>query len=303
MTKSLRIAVTGAGGFVGRGVVPALEAAGHAVTRIVRTLERSNDVIIDDIANGVPPEALQDHDAVVHLAAIAQRGNDEDYLAVNRDGAARVASAAAEAGVGHFVFMSSAKVLGAYSTKPFDTASPLKPSDDYSRSKAEAEVLIAEAMGGAGVSIVRPPAVYGRGTQGNLGLLLRLTKAGLPIPVPSRPNRNSLVSLRNLCRAIEVVLQHPPADTRVVHPHDGEPLSFEGTLRALALGAGRRPRLIRIPSSMLARAEQTLRQRGAPALTPIVRDFELEPDSGLQRMGWTSIESSAEGLLRLASLA
>jgi len=302
VTGLLRIAVTGADGFVGRGVVHSLEAAGHSVTRIVRTSRRPSDILINDIADGVPPGALRGHDAVLHLAAISQRGSQDDYFAVNRDGAALTARATAEAGVGHFVFVSSAKVLGAFSTKPFSTASQLKPSDEYSRSKAEAEVLVTEAMGGAGVSIVRPPAVYGRGTQGNIGLLLHLTKTGLPIPVPSRPNRNSLVSLDNLCRAIEVLVQHRPAHTRFTHPHDGEPLSFEGMLKALALGSGRKPRLIRMPHTVLTHTERVLRRRGSSALTPIVRDFELEPDSGLQQMGWTSVESSEKGLRRMASL-
>jgi uncharacterized protein (TIGR01777 family) len=65
----LRVLVTGASGLIGTALVPALAAAGHRVTRLVRAQPRGPDEFAWDPGSGMlDPSVLQDCQAVVHLA-------------------------------------------------------------------------------------------------------------------------------------------------------------------------------------------------------------------------------------------
>ena len=66
----LRIAVTGASGFIGRSLVPFLTAGGHEVHRLVRSRARltPGDVFWDPTRGEIDAAALDGVDAVIHLA-------------------------------------------------------------------------------------------------------------------------------------------------------------------------------------------------------------------------------------------
>ena len=103
----MRVVVTGASGFIGQAVAPALRARGHEVVALDRAAT-------GDLAGFADwPAHLAGADAAVHLAALAHsRGVDEARLrAVNVDAALALGRAAAAAGA-KLLFMSSVKVLG-----------------------------------------------------------------------------------------------------------------------------------------------------------------------------------------------
>ncbi len=67
--RSLKIAVSGAGGFVGRGLIPFLQAQGHVVLRLVRRKPRGVDEIAWDPAAGkINAGRLAGIDVMIHLA-------------------------------------------------------------------------------------------------------------------------------------------------------------------------------------------------------------------------------------------
>src|SRR5687768_5060456 len=142
----MRIAVTGASGFIGTTVCTALAAAGHESMPL-------------ELRRGVNAKLLGAFDAVAHLAAIAhQRGTRQDDLwRVNVELAEQVGRAAASAGR-HMVFMSSVKVHGEQTRVPLDESSPLRPADRYAESKTRAEERL-RAVPGLRLTILRPPLV------------------------------------------------------------------------------------------------------------------------------------------------
>ncbi len=82
----MRIAVTGATGFVGRALCSFLATGGHTVLRIGRGAVRSGEVDIswDPMRGQLDASALEGVDAVIHLAGapIAERWTDEHRRAI-----------------------------------------------------------------------------------------------------------------------------------------------------------------------------------------------------------------------------
>lgn len=77
----MHVVVTGTSGLIGSALVPALRAAGHRVTRLVRSGRPTQDGEAgwDPSAGRLDVSALEDADAVVHLAGetVAGRWNDD----------------------------------------------------------------------------------------------------------------------------------------------------------------------------------------------------------------------------------
>jgi uncharacterized protein (TIGR01777 family) len=67
----VKVAITGSHGLIGSALVTALEGDGHEVTRLVRGLASGDhEVGWDPVEGAIDPDALEGHDAVVHLAGV-----------------------------------------------------------------------------------------------------------------------------------------------------------------------------------------------------------------------------------------
>lgn len=175
----LTVAVTGASGNVGTALLRRLTAPSAGVAE-VRGLARRQppDVApytgvrwhLTDLGKPASEQVLTDLmdgvDAVVHLAWALQPGRRPDDLRrVNVEGTQRVVRAAAAAGVGQFVHMSS---IGAYAggavgqkvTEDWPTTGI--PSAQYSRDKSEAERVVRDVLSrhrDTTLTVVRPTLV------------------------------------------------------------------------------------------------------------------------------------------------
>jgi len=70
-------------------------------------------------------------------------------------------------------------------------------------------------------TILRPPLVYGKGNKANFGLLLKLVKSGIPLPLASVRNRRSFVYVENLVDVIIACLGNPKAFGKTYLPSTG----------------------------------------------------------------------------------
>jgi len=137
----MRIALTGANGFVGRELVRRASAAGWEVTGIVRSAERAGIVaaaggrpVITPLSNPDLARAFAGAQAVVHLAQIGSPKPGLSLEAVNVGGTRQVLEAARTAGVPRLVYFSGLGV-GRYGLAP-------RCTNDYFFSKLSAEVLL-----------------------------------------------------------------------------------------------------------------------------------------------------------------
>jgi len=271
MSEPVRVAVTGANGFVGQAVCRTLLAKGYRVRALLRRADALaqpvdgvaiDSRIVGDInATTDWKDHLKDVQAVIHLAARVHVMNDQSddplaaFRAVNVDGTAGLARSAHAQGVKRLIFMSSIKVNGEATTnRAFDESSPAAPEDPYGQSKAEAEQMLREiaAQTGLEVTILRPPLVYGPNVGANFAALTKLVRRGMPLPLGAIDNHRSLVHVDNLADACVTAVAHPVAANQTFLVSDGIDHSIGQMIRLLAEGMGKKPVLLPVPEGVLA---------------------------------------------------
>jgi nucleoside-diphosphate-sugar epimerase len=150
----MKILITGAGGNLGRAIIPALTAAGHSLRLFdFRELgDTSGETLVGDVRdiNNVR-EAISGVDAVVHAAALhgihLAKWRPEDFWGINVTGTFNVYEAAREAGIKRVVLCSTMGVYGDSSQPAEDAWSvvdehkALLPSDIYGLSKKLCEEM------------------------------------------------------------------------------------------------------------------------------------------------------------------
>lgn len=233
----MRIAVTGATGFIGRHLVSHLESRGDAVGKVGRPLERE-----------ALRQAFRGADTVVHLAGVVSTTRDEEYLEVNVDGARAVAEAAGESGA-RLVHISSLAAAGpAPPDAPRAEEDPPAPMTAYGRSKLEGEHAIM-AVPGLPWTILRPGVVYGPGDRALLPLFVLASRGVLPL-IGRATAAYTFVHVSDLVRAIAAAVdQH--ADDQVMfvgHPH---PVTTRALLEGVRQAVGRAAVIVRVPSLLL----------------------------------------------------
>jgi len=243
----VRVLVTGASGLLGRAVAASVLAAGHEV----RTLQRSASKVegATDVLGSVTDATSVDRatagvDAIVHLAAkVSLAGDPAEFDAVNVGGTLRLLRAAAEHGVGRFVYVSSPSVAHSGSSIVGDDAEPADPlraRGDYARTKATAELMaLAADSESLAVVAVRPHLVWGPGdTQLVARIVERASQGRLPLLGKGAALIDSTY-IDNAASAIAAALERAPQ----VHGNsyvitNGEPRPVAELLDGMCRAAG-----------------------------------------------------------------
>ena len=289
-----RILVTGAAGFIGTALCPALAAQGHSVIAALRRAALvpagGETEIVGDIAAASDwRHALRGVEIVIHLAQRAHAGPDATVLAGEPPATAALTRALAEAGGRRLLLLSSVKAMGETTApgRPFSADDAPRPEDAYGQTKLASERAATEAARDAGVElvIVRPPLVYGPGAKANLAALMRLVASGVPLPFAALDNRRSLIGRDNLVELLVIAAAHPAVAGMTLLARDDEDLSTPALIRALADGLGRPARLFAVPNALFT-GLRPLPGIG-PRLARLTQSLQVDDSATRAALGWT----------------
>lgn len=240
------VAVTGANGFLGRALTKQLLAGGWRV----RALLRRPDAGLEDLGVTAVPGAIeqrdsldqlvQDADAVVHCAGLVKARSGSEFAAVNVDGTARLAAAAAACTrPPRFLLLSS-------------LAAREPAISPYAASKRGAEQALAAYGGSLEHCSLRPPGVYGPGDRATLPLFRQLARGLLFVP-KVRGARLSLLYVQDLAALVERLLAQGDWAGRILEVDDGRDGGYGWPDLGDTAGRhlGRRVRRVAVPRWLL----------------------------------------------------
>ena len=185
--------LVGATGFVGGHVVEYLFQQGEISKAVFR--KGSHLKILDTNGVQVVEADLLDHHTlheamegvdVVYNMASPMPGADSEFMKANTEGLQNLLEVAVESKVKSFVHLSTLEVYG-FRAKQVDASSSFSPSNDYQRSKVEAERLLREFAKRSAeprVTVVRAAKALGSRDESFVVPLLRMLSTGKAV-VPS----------------------------------------------------------------------------------------------------------------------
>lgn len=242
----MKIAVTGAGGFIGRNLIQRLQGR-HEIVPLGRKWTDP----------GLIGPALQGVEAVIHLGGIKGRDSCErnvgEAIAVNIEGTRLLAEAARKAGVARFLFASTYGVYGRRtpSELPSREESGPRPADLYSLTKAWGERLVHEGLPTS--TVLRLGHVYGLGSNmaGRPDVTLKLFRSareeGLLRVRGSGRTSIDPIWIGDLCECIRLLLERVPSGRETFNIASGSPLTIRElaeTIRSHVKGLGIQARVV-----------------------------------------------------------
>lgn len=213
----MRVFVTGATGFVGGHLAPALLSRGYEVTCLARSQEKADrlkvkwpgvDAVIGDItdAESLKQIAPEDYDYVIHLAAMGHVAStsEEDYIkftSINEGGTKNLIEVfRRNPYLKRFVHISSSAAMGFNPSIPvLNEETPPNPVTPYQKSKRNSEMISIQAgKDGVPTVIVRPCMIYGPGGYGEFYKFASLMSKGLFPKVGLGKNLTPLVHVEDV---------------------------------------------------------------------------------------------------------
>lgn len=219
---AVRALITGATGFIGARLLREGDRA------LVRKAKAVPGAVIGDLLDFESlATACHGIETVFHCAGYAHAFTSsapDAHWRINYEGTRNLVSAAGEAGVKRFVFLSSVKAMAEPSDECVDEDWPGEPVTPYGKAKRAAEEVVLEAGAKYGMHVVnlRLAMVYGQGGRGNLERMAQGVRAGWFPPLSETGNRRSLVHVSDVVSAMRLVADVPEANGRtyiVADPH------------------------------------------------------------------------------------
>ncbi len=193
--------LTGGTGFLGRSLAAELLRRGHRVRALVRPGSESRVVEGCEIVHGDALRAetyannIAPADTFVHLVGVAHPGPSKanEFRAIDLVSCREAVSAAKQAGIQHFVYLSVAR--------------PAPMMKEYQAVRAEGERMITDS--GIPATFVRPWYVLGPGRSWPIVLQPFYALARMFPATRDGANRLALVTLEQMTRTLAFAVEHP----------------------------------------------------------------------------------------------
>jgi nucleoside-diphosphate-sugar epimerase len=245
----VRIAITGASGFIGTNLVRHFADNGDEVVALVRSRAKATAIDRPGVTAAVGDVTDSDSllaafsraDAVLHVAALFNNpeASWSDYRRVNVEGTKNVLEASLKQGVGRVVHCSTIGVATQHGSPPYSESTPYSPAtwDQYETSKCEGEKAALEFFKRRSLPVVvlRPAQVYGPGDRSK-AKFYRMIRKGV-IVNPGQTLKH-LVYVDDLCRAFRLALQKRDIAGEVFIIAGKEPTPLRELIEIAAKGLG-----------------------------------------------------------------
>ena len=213
----MRVLVTGATGYIGGLLVPALVNDGHDVRCVARLPERlagrfpGVEVVRGDVFDAPAMLAAMDGIEVAYYLVHSMTADRHDFSQSDREAAASFGAAAREAGVKRIIFLGGLGVDGA-------TLSP------HLRSRHEVGDIL--RRGGVLVTEFRAAIIVGSGSV-SFEMIRYLTER-LPVMVAPKwvSTRCQPIAIRDVIRYLVQALNHPESESTIYEIGGGDVLTY-----------------------------------------------------------------------------
>jgi dihydroflavonol-4-reductase len=320
----VKIAITGASGFIGARLAQVARERGHEVValgRINNPVEAARasslvaagvqlqDVDIGDAAG--LQKALESVDLVVHLAAAQHEANvGEDYFRrINVEGTRTLLESALRAGVARFIHGSTIGVYGSAASGELDETSPTRPDNMYGVTKLEGEQVALSYNDRLPVTVIRISETYGPGDN-RLLKLFKAVKKGRFLMIGSGLNVRQLIYVDDLIDGMFRAAERPQSAGEVYVLAGAETLTTRATVDTIASAMGVRPSKLRLPFwpflVLAVIMETTMRPLGLQPplhrrrLDFFRKSFYFRLDKSRRELGFSPGVSFADGARRTA---
>ena len=257
----MRVAVTGAAGFLGRSIVRRCSDQGDRVLACVshrsgqeqELVRRAESIVRTDLAGSFDAAHFDGIDVVFHCAAQVKPAVRAHFLTGNVAVTRNVITAAAEAGVGCVIYFSSVAVHGEHQDHVGTDecgAFCSKPPSPYVESKITAELVAREIACQRNLRLVvlRPAWVWGPGDHALINVLAQLKQGWFPL-IGDGANRLALAYIDNVVDVAMSASSMRASEPEAFIIHDDVPLSCAQFIKALAHTVGLSPRMIVLPKA------------------------------------------------------
>lgn len=307
-----RVAITGAGGFIGSHLAQRLVHAGAEVRAMVHYNGRSDvgslshvppsvrasmDIVHSEITD---PYAVRRFvagtDTVFHLAALVAIPYSyvapASYIATNVAGTTHVLEAVRDLGIERLIHTSTSETYGTAQYVPIDEDHPIQPQSPYSASKvgADAIALAYHRSFDLPVSIIRPFNTYGprQSARAVIPAIASQVLAGYAeIRLGNLKPIRDLTYVDDTVAGFLAVAQAEACVGRVTNLGTGTAVSIGELARLIAEVAGR-------PEVVVVADETRLRPEPSE-----VYELLANAEKANDRAGWTAVVPLREGLAKV----
>ena len=305
-----RILITGITGFVGSNLVnyfsdnDLIQIFGYTRNEVEAKKKYPEIEFLPEIKASILDRYLID--TIIHLAGIAHdlSGNyaTEDYNRVNYRWTCELYDKFLKSGVNKFVFISSIKAVVDQADEIVDELYKPHPISDYGISKFKAEEYISKNQQSNKTSFVlKPCMIHGPGNKGNLNLLYKFVKKGIPYPLATYENRRSYLSIENFCFVVKEVL-HDQLQGGEYLLCDNDAISTMDLVKLISEVCNHNLSMLKIPKKIiegLAKIGSLINARfNTETLGKLVGNMEVSNKKLLVHLGKELPVSTIEGLRR-----
>lgn len=294
----MKIAITGANGFVGTTLINYLNQKGYKPLALVRKPYVCSAASLKVIDYSNPDSilaAITDADILIHNAGMTKSFYRNDMLAANVGITRNVVNAVNRTKHSiRFIYISSQAAAG-----PSSIAKPAKESDlpapisTYGKSKAIAEKVV-QTQCTKSWNILRPCSVYGPGDRDFLNLF-KLCAKGISIQIGINDAPLNMIHVTQLADFILHVIANHQISGEIFFATDNQIYTQSQIADTICTAMGKTPRKIIIPEALAY---------GAFAISDVLGRLQQQPGAlnlekfrELSAEGWVADPQKAEKLL------